>query len=431
MTRALDIFIDTARVASLHENQGIWSLQYDLKWVADGYDLAPGLPLSADPIVDSGSLRPVQWFFDNLLPEDAARTRLFASLPGKRGDSWDLLERFGAESAGALTLLPPGTTQAEEGVQPLSDAELQKRILAMPRQPLGTNAPKKMSLAGAQEKLPVIIDATGALFEPTGARASTHILKPDVLHEQYPASAVNEWFCARLAQLLRLPVPPVELRYVPPAVYIIQRFDRAVTDGKLERVHALDAAQLLSLAAGAKYTASGVVALRDVVAHCRAKAAARIALMRWTLFNALIGNGDAHLKNISLLAGRNGYSLAPHYDLVSTGAWSRPELLGPGEQPWPQVGLSFPIGKARTFGALTAQDCVTFAQELGVPTLTAQRELHRLANAVLPAASKIRGEYEARTDIPAMARAGHLRMLDAIMHLPLRDMVQQLGARFE
>ena len=72
MTRSLDVFIDAARVATLFENQGIWSLHYDPEWLRSGFDLAPGLPLSAAPIVDSGSVRPVQWFFDNLLPEDAA-----------------------------------------------------------------------------------------------------------------------------------------------------------------------------------------------------------------------------------------------------------------------------------------------------------------------------------------------------------------------
>ncbi|MCS6763290.1 MAG: HipA domain-containing protein [Candidatus Protistobacter heckmanni] len=58
----------------------------------------------------------------------------------------------------------------------------------------------------------------------------------------------------------------------------------------------LDAAQLLSLAAGAKYEMSGVLALQGVVALSRVKASTRIALFRWTLFNVLIGNGDTHLK---------------------------------------------------------------------------------------------------------------------------------------
>jgi serine/threonine-protein kinase HipA len=427
MTRALEVFIDATRVAELSENQGVWSLRYDPDWVQRGHELAPGLRLSNAPIVDTGSIRPVQWFFDNLLPEEAARARLFAMLAGKRGDAWDLLEQYGAESAGALTLLPPGAAQADGALRPLSDAELQARIAAMPRQPLAAAAPKKMSLAGAQEKLPVVIDANGALFEPVGARASTHILKPDVLQEHYPASAVNEWFCARLAQELRLPVPPVELRYVPASAYIIRRFDRAEADGGLVRLHALDAAQLLSLAAGAKYTRSGAEALRDVVAHCRAKAAARIALLRWTLFNALVGNGDAHLKNISLLAGRDGYSLAPHYDLVSTGAWARPELVGPGNPIWPQVDLSFPMGRARTFAELTARDCLDFAQELGVPAPTVRRELVRLIKAMPDAAAKVRGEFERRADVPGQVRAGQLRMLDCILHLPLKTMVPQLS----
>jgi serine/threonine-protein kinase HipA len=427
VTRVLDAHIGTHRVATLRENHGIWSLHYDETWVRQGYDLAPGLPLSTEPIVDSGSVRPVQWFFDNLLPEDAARAKLIASLPGKHADAWDLLERFGGESAGALTLLPAGAAQAAGGLRPLSDAELQRRIEAMPRQPLTADAPKKMSLAGAQEKLPVVMDDAGTLFEPTGARASTHILKPDVPQAHYPASAVNEWFCARLAHELRLPVPAVALHFVPSSVYIIARFDRAVAAGELVRIHALDAAQLLSLAAGAKYSESGVSALREIVAHCRAKAAARIALLRWTLFNVLIGNGDAHLKNISLLAGRDGYSLAPHYDLVSTGAWARPELVAPGGNTWPHLELSFPIGNAHTFDALTAIDCIQFAQTLGVPPPTAQREMRRLTKAALQAAARIRDEFAARTDVPDAARAGHLRMIDSIVHLPLQDMTQTIN----
>lgn len=428
MTRALEVRIDSEPVGTLFENQGIWSFRYHEDWVLRGYGLAPGLPLSNDPIVDGGSVRPVQWFFDNLLPEDAARARLFASLPGKGGDAWDLLEQYGAESAGALTLLPPGSVQAEAGLQPLSDEELQARILAMPRQPLAANAPKKMSLAGAQEKLPVVIDEKGALFDPTGARASTHILKPNALNGHYPASAVNEWFCARLAQELALPVPAVALRYVPSCVYLIERFDRRVRDGSLERLHTLDATQLLSLAAGAKYTQSGVAALRDIVEKCRAKAPVRIALFRWTLFNALIGNGDAHLKNLSLFAGREGCSLAPHYDLVSTGAWSRPELAGQGEATWPDIGLSFPVGDARTFGELAANDLFLFADELGLPASVVRREMSRMVSALLPAADKVMHEYASRTDVPTVSRAGEMKMLLSILHLPLKTMQKALAA---
>jgi serine/threonine-protein kinase HipA len=282
-----------------------------------------------------------------------------------------------------------------------------------------------MSLAGAQEKLPVVVDEAGALFEPVGAQMSTHILKPDALSEYYPASAVNEWFCARVAQAVGLPVPPVALRYVPACIYLIQRFDRSWVNGELVRRHALDAAQLLSLSSGSKYTLSGVKALNDVVAICRAKAPTRIALFRWTLFNVLIGNGDAHLKNLSLFAGKDGYSLAPHYDLVSTAAWARPELVS-RDASWPDVELSFALDDATTFREVRRQHLLRFADALGLPQTTALRELNRQLRGVPLAAEKIMLEFESK-DVPSALRGGQLRMLRAIFHLPVSSMPKQLA----
>jgi serine/threonine-protein kinase HipA len=427
--RRLEVFIAAQPVGSLSENQGFWSFQYHAEWIRTGYPLSPGLPLTETPLVDSGSLRPVQWFFDNLLPEDAARIRLLASLPVGQGDAWDLLAHYGSESAGALTLLPPGAPEPHADVRPLSDAELNARIMAMPRIPLGSTAPKKMSLAGAQEKLPIVVDAQGALFDPIGAAPSTHILKPDVMSPRYPSSAVNEWFCARLGQALKLPIPQVTLRYVPATAYIIERFDRRLVGDQRQRVHTLDAAQLLSLAAGAKYAQSGAAALGAVIGLCRAKAPTRIALFRWTLFNALIGNGDAHLKNLSFYAGREGYALAPHYDLVSTAAWARPELAGAGESTWPDIELSFPVGNARRFRDLTPADWYPFGEALRLPASAVQRELRHMIAAIRPAADALLAEFQQRTDIPPMQRAGELRMIHAIIHLPIKTMARRLDAR--
>jgi len=424
MSRQLDVLIDQDHVGQLFENIGIWSFEYDSRWLTNGFPLAPGLPLQVARIIDSGTLRPVQWFFDNLLPEEMARTRLIASLEKGDWDAWRLLERFGSESAGALTLLPQGEPLIARGVTPLTDEQLQARILAMPYLPLGAAAPKKMSLAGAQEKLPVLMDGHGQLFEPVGSQISTHILKPDALSEFYPASAVNEWFCARVAQEMGLNVPPVSLRYVPACVYLIQRFDRVQTGAGLVRRHTLDAAQLLSLSAGAKYTMSGAQALVDVVALCRAKAPTRIALFRWAVFNVLIGNGDAHLKNLSLYAGREGYALAPHYDLLSTAAWARPELVVQGPT-WPDIELSFSMGEATTFRALRREHLYAFADALKLPRMTADRELNRMLGGIAKAADQVMAEYETKA-VPSTMRAGQLRMLLSIRHLPIATMLKQL-----
>ena len=211
MNRELYAYIDQVFVGTLSENGGVWAFQYDNAWIKQGYELSPGLPLTAVRQEDSGTKRPVQWFFDNLLPEADARLQLmtFINLRVTMDiDAWSMLSYFGAESAGALTLLAPEATLPEAGLLPLSDHALEARIKAMRRQPLSAKAPKKMSLAGAQQKLPVVM-IDGQLFEPIGTQASTHILKPNVLSEHYPCSAVNEWFSARLAQLMGLRVPQV------------------------------------------------------------------------------------------------------------------------------------------------------------------------------------------------------------------------------
>lgn len=425
MTRTLHVYIDRDLVGVLSENAGIWSFAYDPGWVKYGYELSPGLPLTTESLIDTGSVRPVQWFFDNLLPEEAARSQLMATLPSKSADAWDLLAHFGAESAGALTLLPPSVEQDDGGLILLTDEALDARIQAMPRQPLVAHAPKKMSLAGAQQKLPVVVAGDGSLFEPTGARASTHVLKPDAASDHYPCSAVNEWFCARLARALGLNVPPVELRFVPSPVYIIQRFDRDFLAEPVARLHALDAAQLLSMAAGAKYAQSGAQALNAIADRCEVKLATRIALFRWTLFNILIGNSDAHLKNLSVLATTRGYELAPHYDLVSTTAWSVGAGTGAGSV-WPNIAMSFPAGGAITYGELRREHVEAFSKELRVPSTSFRREFGRLLQEIRGAADTLLAEFEARIDVPAVSRAACMKMLRTIVHIPITEMARRL-----
>lgn len=426
MTRELLVHIDQVQVGTLSENRGIWSFTYTPNWAANGFDLAPGVPCAQGTILDTGTNRPVQWFFDNLLPEDAARDLLVASAKLPSADAWSLLELYGAESAGAITLLPPGMQQQPAALRPLTDEHLQARVKALPRQALTALAPKRMSLAGAQQKLAIVLMHDGRLFEPEGARASTHILKPDSTSDFYIHSAINEWFCARVAQEVGLPVPAVFLRYVPSTVYIIERFDRKTNPDAVERLHVLDAVQLLSLAAGMKFSENGLDALTKVVGLCRAKAPTRLAIFRWVVFNLLIGNNDAHLKNLSVFAGKDGYSLAPHYDLVSTSAWATPERLGAGERAWPDVQLSFQIGNATRFSEVTLADVIAFAKAMGIPQATAHRYLDRMVEAVIPAAEKVQTEFEARTDVPADVRAGQIRMLLSIRHLPISTMVARL-----
>ena len=435
MTRELRVNIDELPVGTLYENRGIWSFRYTPSWAENGFALGPSLPLQTEELIDSGTNRPVQWYFDNLLPEEGARARLINAQPpdlegtNRTWDAWRLLETFGSESAGALTLLPPGIEEVVGGLRPLPDADLEARIQRMERIPINYDAPKSMSVAGAQQKLLVCMGDDGRLSEPVGRQLSSHMLKPDSLSDSYPNSAVNEWFCARVAQNLGLNVPPVELRYVPSSVYLIERFDREIRNGSVRRRHVIDAAQMLSIAAEYKYSRAGANSLRQVIESIRVKAKARADVFKWVVFNILIGNGDAHLKNLSIYVSRDGFELTPHYDLLSTASWASPDLVGMGESTWPNVNLTFPVGEARSFSEVKANDLLIFADAIDFPRSMATTILDNMTKRIVSAAESVQEEFNARTDVPRNQLAGHKRMILTILNLPVREMAKALAPR--
>lgn len=421
--RELVASINGQTVGVLRDEGGYWTFEYDPTWLAGPgrYPISPGLPLQGDKIVDAGSQRPVQWFCDNLLPEEDARKLLARDAEVDVDDAWGLLAYFGAESAGAVTLLPPGTTPAAAGVRLLSDEELQHRIDELPRRSLSADSPKRMSLAGAQAKLPVTV-RDGQLHEPIGSECSTHVLKPDSKTEGFPHTAINEAFCMHLARHDRLPVPASEFLATPSPIYLVERFDRKLSARGVERVHTLDGLQLLSLDRQLKYPKASVESLNACIGLCRTQAQARLSLYRWAIFNALIGNNDAHMKNVSFYVGPAGVSLAPFYDLVSTAVYSTREYDPRGPY-WPEIPLAMPIGGARYFAELTRGDMMEFGVQLGLRKASAADTLNlqiSLLNRSLPAIAEA---YMKR------ATPGEQRIINAIVAIPIREMSARLRTK--
>ena len=347
--RSLRASINQTEVGTLREVGGLWSFQYAADWLGDpkGFALSPHLPLTAEPLLDGASTRPVQWYFDNLLPEEGQRVLLAGDAKLDTADAFGLLAWYGAESAGSVTLLPPGAgLHTAEPLRQLPDDALETRIRKLPKVPLTHAAIKRMSLAGAQHKLAVVL-LDGTLFEPAGATPSTHILKPDHPDEDYPHSVINEWFTMRLAKRLGLDVPDVHRRYVPSSLYVIDRFDR-IPEGKgWQRRHAIDACQLLGLDRSFKYSQGSMENLAALANACRSAAVARSRLFGWLVFNVLVGNSDAHLKNLSFLVSHEGVQLAPFYDLLSVATYDSPAFDKSG---WPaQTQLAWPILGVRHF----------------------------------------------------------------------------------
>jgi serine/threonine-protein kinase HipA len=432
--RSLRASINETQVGTLQEVAGLWSFSYSAEWLSlpQSFALSPHLPLTAEILRDGASKRHVQWYFDNLLPEEGQRALLARDALLDAADAFGLLSWYGAESAGSVTLLPhDNENQRYEPLRLLPSEELEARIQKLPKAPLTHAAIKRMSLAGAQHKLAVVF-RDNTLFEPAGATPSTHILKPDHPDLDYPHSVINEWFVMRLAKRMGLDVPHVQRRYVPSPVYLIDRFDR-VRDGKFwRRRHVIDACQLLGLDRSFKYTQGSIESLSDLANACRSPAVVRARLFSWLVFNVLVGNSDAHLKNLSFLVSHEGVQLAPFYDLLSVATY---ETTAFNKKGWPaQSQLAWPILGVRHFADIKMSLLLEAGGSLGLVKGTAQRLLENLRRRIVQEAEDLYAAFEAENAQIAQSNSklsttlgGEARCLRAIVHNVIKEMGKQIA----
>jgi serine/threonine-protein kinase HipA len=426
--------INQTKVGTLQEVDGLWSFHYTADWLGSpgGFALSPHLPLSAEPLLDGASKRPVQWYFDNLLPEEGQRVLLAGDAKLDAADAFGLLAWYGAESAGSVTLLPSDAEpQSAQPLRWLSDDALEARIRQLPKAPLTHAAIKRMSLAGAQHKLAVVLQ-DGELFEPAGATPSTHILKPDHPGEDYAHSVINEWFVMRLAKRLGLDAPDVHRRYVPSPVYLVDRFDRLAHGQSWQRLHVIDACQLLGLDRSFKYSQGSMESLAALANACRSPAVARSRLLGWLVFNVLVGNSDAHLKNLSFMVSHEGVQLAPFYDLLSIATYDSPAFDKKG---WPeQTQLAWPILGVRHFSSINRRVLLEAGAVLNVAKGTADRVIESLRSRVTAEAQALCAEVEAENAEILLVRpelaatmAGEIRCVRAIVHSVVKEMARQIA----
>jgi serine/threonine-protein kinase HipA len=441
--RSLCAYIDRRLVGTLEEGDDLWRFEYAGPWIeaADGFDLSPGLPRALRRHVDGGTHRPVQWYFDNLLPEELLRQAISKEAGIRGEDAFALLEYLGAESAGSLTLLPPGQTLPEAGgLTALPDEALSRRVANLSRTTLTAGAPKRMSLAGAQHKL-LVVCHRGQLFEPEGATPSTHILKPshpDI--SRYPGSVVNEYVTMRLAAAIGLPVPAVHIRYVPEPIYLVDRFDRQVKllgildDGRprleVRRLHIIDACQLLNRARTFKHSGASIEALCHIIERTTNKLHTRTQLFRWLIYNVVMANDDCHLKNLSFFMSPDGVRLADHYDLLATGAFYT-RAFADEKATWPQVPMAIALPGARVFGEVSFDSALKAGLELGLSESTAKRVIKEVVTRVPIALAKETAELDRRrASVPELARV-HLaletRFLHVLNSIIVREMLDRLS----
>ncbi|MCU0600325.1 MAG: type II toxin-antitoxin system HipA family toxin, partial [Desulfobacterales bacterium] len=320
----LSVFLCNEYVGVLScDKQQRFSFQYDHKWIKKQNvpPLSLSLPFQEELYPDEKA-RP---FFTNLLPESAVRESIARKLGISLRNEFALLEALGGECAGAVTLLPPGETPLERSeFRELSSDGFREIIHSLPKKPfLAGEEGIRLSLAGAQNKLPVYLKDT-RVFLPLGSSPSSHIVKPNI--EGIEESVRNETFCMTLAKRIGLTVPEVNIMKIPEEVYVVERYDRYYDEeGTVHRIHQEDFCQAIGLMAETKYENEGGPSLADCFSlidrFSSNPALDRKSLLNWTVFNCFIHNADAHAKNLSLLLTPNEVRLAPFYDLMCTGVY--------------------------------------------------------------------------------------------------------------
>jgi serine/threonine-protein kinase HipA len=269
-----------------------------------------------------GVVRP---FIDGLLPEGDSRTAIARAVGVSPSDTYELIRALGRDCAGAIVIQPadepPPQAPTTLTAEPLDEEALAALVQGLRVAPLGAGGRVRISLAGIQEKLVLTKMPDGRWGRPIDGTPSTHILKPE--HAAFPDTVQNEAFCMRLARHLGLAAATIETTEIAGRkVIVVERFDRRVTpDGGVERIHQEDFCQATGMPPETKYEENGGPPLRRIASIVSdvAESGAVERLLGAMIANALIGNGDAHAKNFSLLHNSSGaLALAPLYDLLST-----------------------------------------------------------------------------------------------------------------
>ena len=323
MGSVLDVLLGDVQVGVLAREAGgrlrfLFAEQYaemsNRPTLSLSYEAAPGELMSVAPRAYSGRLPP---FFSNLLPEGPLRDLLIRRAGVRPSDEFALLCALGEDLPGAVRVVDPG---AEAGIE-TGHPDHHERDAS-------NEAPLRFSLAGVQLKMSAVLKADGGLTIPAGGVGGDWIVKLPAM--TMVAVPENEFAMMTLAAEIGIPVPevrlvapdkvsglPEEMRDWPENALAIRRFDRREGGA---RVHMEDFAQAFGKFPESKYErhsyANIAAALAVTTSNGREEA---MAFVRQAVFCALIGNGDAHLKNWSVLYDDPiRPTLSPAYDLVST-----------------------------------------------------------------------------------------------------------------
>ena len=409
MARHLEVWLRGEHIGTLSQIDGRLYFAYT---ATARTPVSQSLPIRPEPF-DDRATRP---FFAGLLPEGSKRRQIARTLQISTQNDYALLDSLGGECAGAVTLLEPGLAppalDAPRDVRWLDPTQLLQVLDEMPLRPMraGDNG-LRLSLAGAQDKLPVVLDAEGVRTGlPLYGAPSTHILKPPIAGVD--GSVFNEAFCMALAGALKLDVARTHIQSIADGAQqrhylLVQRYDRQrdLPGVPGQRLHQEDFCQALGVVSEHKYQNEGGPGLAQAFALVRTatrpSAPHTLKLLDYVVFNALIGNHDAHGKNFSLLYTPAGTALTPLYDALCT-----------ADYPTLTDKMAMKIGSKYKFSEVQARHWAQFATEAGLSPAQVKKRILDIAKR-----------------LPDLARATHAALEAEGHNHPIIDQIVSLIAQ--
>lgn len=292
-------------------------------------------------------------FFSNLLPEGGLRRAIAQRLKIHEDREFILLSALGEDLPGAIILRPIETPK-----------HLQHRTGSAAAVPTVDDLKElKFSLGGMQMKFSML--RQGERFTlPSGKELGNYIVKPP--SNDFEALPMNEAATMVTARAVGIDVPEVrliprsEIHGVPDMAgfrigepfYAIRRFDRS----EAGRIHIEDFAQVFNLRAREKYGRVNYEMIGRTLLQYAGGFSDLKEMARRLIFNVLMGNGDAHVKNWSLIYDNPlRPRLAPAYDLVSTVAYTTHD-----------TSVALNMGGAKLFRAITLDTFATLFRRIGI-----------------------------------------------------------------
>ena len=398
---SLNVWWGDQLVGYLWRNQqGIIGFRYDGNWLAQKkFSISLKLPLREEEYsAEEGGI--AHRFFANLLPEGNVRAQIVRDLKISDTD-FDLLRAIGGECAGALSLLPVELSPSKDNAYTkLDDDRLIQLIRRRGQIPITRNQNDKrprLSLAGAQNKCPILLKEED-YYLPDREAPTSHILKFEI--PDYKNISLYETYTTLLASSIGLPVVDIELCQRGKDYFtLIKRYDRYEKENNIVRLHQEDFCQSLGYSFNNKYENDQGPSFADCYRLVRDSSSEPVTdtdnLLRWLIFNYIVGNSDNHAKNLAFLYNENGdIRQAPFYDLVCTRAIEQTN-----------AELAFSIGGNYDPGRITKKNWIDLANDCGIAPRYLLSLLSQLAEQIKAANVEAKKKFKSKYgNFPALQR---------------------------